>query len=575
MADAVQQPVVNAPIPPPPDFPVRWGDPADERLFWTLDLIHKPEPLPALSFVRMRDITLAGMNAAGRELDYPTYRVGCQINTYFYGADVPIAGTPEEVAEVERRSDEKVRAAVARFGATWVREWLPEVQQHLAAWAAFPLAEATAPQLLAHFDETVARARRIAVIHFSVNGALYSALSLFEELHGELFGDEDGFARYRLLQGFPNKTVEVGEVLWRLSRAALATPAVRAILAECPADGALAALAGEPAAADFLAALQRFLAEYGERGDKFDFSTPSWIEDPAPVFKSLQGYLSQPARDLAAERAALAVEREACLAATRQRLRGYPAPVRAEFEALLTAAQEATVISEDHNFWIDYRSSHQERLVVLECGRRLARAGVLARADDAFCLTYDELRDAIAALADPNTDARPVADPWRQRVAAQREAIAHFAAITPPRALGTRPSGPTAGGVRERGRLKMVGGPPPSSDDPGVLRGHAGSPGRARGPARVILSIADADRLRPGDILVTQATAPPWTPLFGTAAAVVTDAGGVLSHCAVVAREYGLPAVVGTGAATRLIRDGQLVEVDGDAGLVRLLDADV
>jgi pyruvate,water dikinase len=87
---------------------------------------------------------------------------------------------------------------------------------------------------------------------------------------------------------------------------------------------------------------------------------------------------------------------------------------------------------------------------------------------------------------------------------------------------------------------------------------------------QVVRSLAEANKLQPGDILVTETTAPPWTPLFGTAAAVVTDAGGILSHCAVVAREYGIPAVVGTGLATATLRDGQLVEVDGDAGVVHI-----
>jgi pyruvate,water dikinase len=91
--------------------------------------------------------------------------------------------------------------------------------------------------------------------------------------------------------------------------------------------------------------------------------------------------------------------------------------------------------------------------------------------------------------------------------------------------------------------------------------------------ARVIRSLAEAARLRPGEVLVAETTAPPWTPLFATAAAVVTDAGGILSHCAVVAREYGIPAVVGTGMASVLIHDGQEVEVDGDAGIVRVLAA--
>jgi pyruvate,water dikinase len=110
-----------------------------------------------------------------------------------------------------------------------------------------------------------------------------------------------------------------------------------------------------------------------------------------------------------------------------------------------------------------------------------------------------------------------------------------------------------------------------SSRDPGLLRGNAGSSGTVRGPAKVVRSLAEAGKLQPGDILVAETTAPPWTPLFATAAAVVTDVGGVLSHCAVVAREYRIPTVVGTGHATEIIQDGQVIEVNGDAGLVRIL----
>jgi pyruvate,water dikinase len=87
----------------------------------------------------------------------------------------------------------------------------------------------------------------------------------------------------------------------------------------------------------------------------------------------------------------------------------------------------------------------------------------------------------------------------------------------------------------------------------------------------VIHSLQEAADLKPGDILVTESTAPPWTPLFATAGGIVTDNGGILSHCAVVAREYRIPAVVGTGRATTMLRSGQLIEVDGDAGTVRVL----
>jgi pyruvate,water dikinase len=104
----------------------------------------------------------------------------------------------------------------------------------------------------------------------------------------------------------------------------------------------------------------------------------------------------------------------------------------------------------------------------------------------------------------------------------------------------------------------------------GIVKGAAGAPGVIRGTARVVLTLGEVDRLAPGEILVTYATAPPWTPLFAVAGGVVTDAGGVLSHCAVVAREYGIPAVVGTRKGTARIRDGMTITVDGSNGIVRL-----
>jgi phosphoenolpyruvate synthase/pyruvate phosphate dikinase len=117
----------------------------------------------------------------------------------------------------------------------------------------------------------------------------------------------------------------------------------------------------------------------------------------------------------------------------------------------------------------------------------------------------------------------------------------------------------------------VLGMPPAPATEPDVLRGIPASSGAERGPAKVLHSLAEAGKLQPGDILVAEATVPPWTPLFATAAAVVTDVGGVLSHGAIVAREYCIPAVVGAGIATKVIHDGQLVEVDGDAGTVRLI----
>ena len=117
---------------------------------------------------------------------------------------------------------------------------------------------------------------------------------------------------------------------------------------------------------------------------------------------------------------------------------------------------------------------------------------------------------------------------------------------------------------------KFFGAPPEKHPDPRIINGNAASAGQVAGTARVILSLDDAGRLSTGEILVCPATMPPWTPLFAIASGVVTDHGGILSHTAIVAREYQIPAVVGTKVGTSLIQDGQKITVDGTAGTVKM-----
>ncbi|HET8945020.1 MAG TPA: PEP-utilizing enzyme, partial [Dehalococcoidia bacterium] len=136
--------------------------------------------------------------------------------------------------------------------------------------------------------------------------------------------------------------------------------------------------------------------------------------------------------------------------------------------------------------------------------------------------------------------------------------------IVPPLKIG-------AGDVEADGpRDRFFGAIREPSFQAGVLTGIAASRGVARGIARVVRSLEEIERLGPGEILVTHATSPPWTPLFAVAGAVVTEAGGILSHCAVVAREYQIPAVVGARGALQKIEDGMLVTVDGTGGTVKI-----
>ncbi|MEA2248618.1 MAG: rifampicin phosphotransferase [Solirubrobacteraceae bacterium] len=323
-----------------------------------------------------------------------------------------------------------------------------------------------------------------------------------------------------------------------------------------------ARLEQSPAGRVFLAELTRHLARYGHRTADWGLSTPSFIEDPSPVLKVLKDYVTQPdGADPGRELERLAREREAAVAEARERLRGYPAPVVARFEEMLEAAQVGLVLTEDHGFYIDAYAVSLVRDVIAAIGRRLADAGVLDEREDVLMLTCDELREA--TLGARRIDARAL-------VAVRRAALALHAGVTPPPVLGTMPAWPPPDGPLMPLRAKSAAELEPSPD-PDVVRGASGSAGTATGVARVVGWLADAEALRPGDVLVAETTAPPWTPLFAVAAAVVTDTGGILSHSAVVAREYGIPAVVGAGTATSAIADGDVVEVDGDAGTVRIL----
>jgi phosphohistidine swiveling domain-containing protein len=361
--------------------------------------------------------------------------------------------------------------------------------------------------------------------------------------------------------------------LWDLSRAALTIPSVRQVLAECAAADVIPALEGSSAGRRFLADLRAYLNQYGQRFNVFSgFTEPSWIEDPTPAIECLKAYTTVPEARPEAEQAWLVAGREKAIAEARVRLAGYPQPVVMRFETLLKAAQSGTSIKEDSH-WAILPIFYQMRRLALEFGRRLAEVNVLETVDDVFYLTVDELLDAEAGQAlrarseEKSTDAA-----LRQRVHERKAQSEHFRHVTPPPMLGTRPAieppdgGPIFRAIRSE--MKADGG----SGDSQELKGEAGSPGIVRGTARVVHSLAEAGKLQAGDVLVTERTLPPWTPLFATAGAVVTDIGGILSHCAIVAREYHIPAVVGTGRGTKTFHDGQLLEVDGTAGVVRVLD---
>ncbi len=548
------------PIPLPPDFPVAWDRPEDAFSFWERETSHYPGQLLMLDGSLAAHAITPGFNAGCEMFSFPVRNRTLRFNTYAYQTFEPISHDPAELEALGKRAQELLGAAIGTQVERWEGERLPEIKELLARWRGFDLAGASDAELVAHFRDTLEWEERAWHIHFFTVFPVLISMSLFDDFYAELLGGDDPYASFRLLQGQDNMSLVTDRALYALSRKALTSDDVMGVLDSASARDVIEQLGSSENGRAFLADLDAYLEEYGRRTSMFlNVSVPSWIEDPTPLIAALQDAVKQPERDPSAELAALAEERERLTSEARERLAGFPEAVQGQFEFLLDAARQGTVMQEDHNFWIDTQVIYEVRRVVLALGRRLAANGGHESPEDVFHLRVEELGDLSADL---------------KSVVAERKAeLAAFSGVISPPVIGSLPPGPPPEDPVSRAVIKMFGGHPRESASPDVFYGMPGSPGVARGRVRVLRSLADGDALAHGEILVAETTAPPWTPLFARAGAIVTDAGGILSHCAVVAREYSIPAVVGTKQATLSLRDGQLVEVDGTNGSVRIIEA--
>jgi len=284
--------------------------------------------------------------------------------------------------------------------------------------------------------------------------------------------------------------------------------------------------------------VENWLRSFGHRETTSPalISSPTWAEAPGMLLDSLRGLAAQPAAAPGPPEAAASEERvhsRWLVAATQSQRR---------VAAAATAARTGIGFREDSHFHA-LRLRPVMRRALLEAGDRLARASVLAVQEDVFHLKLDELRN----VDDPFTLDQSERQRLAQLVADRKLARAEFgeAPLISPATL-------------HPGLLR------PSSD--ALVSGTPGGGGRATGPVRIIRDPSEFGLLRRGDVLVCPYTNPSWTPLFQLAAAVVADAGSFASHAAIVAREYGIPAVMGTGNGTSALADGQLVVVDGTRG---------
>ncbi len=533
-------------------FPVTWDKPDDEQYGWRWDQMHSPLPVTPLSadigpelgrgFARAADAT--GAPASG---------VSKRVHGYGFMRMVAYEDDQELRAEIRARD---LASRTDRILEIWNAEYRPEVEALTRSLRTLAEPGLTLTQLVDRLDQVHLVRRRQGELHMLVMGPATIAAHRFFEFCVAEFGDEGEALACELTQGFPNKSLESAQALWDVAQGAKELPEVAELLRTATPAEFLARLDGVRGGAEFRASLDTFLDVYGHRNESFsEFCFPTWREEPAFPLFIIRNYVDAPEdTSPAAMHARSAKQREVKTRETEARF-ASDADKLQQFRAWLAAAQQRTVLLEDHNFYIDQQGHVAVRVPCLAIGRRLVEQGTIQTADDVFYLREAEI--AGAAVNKSNLDTLVI------ERKAERE---RWMRVLPPATIG---SGTAAvNPLLER----FFGGEVEEPDDPTLIKGIPGSAGVIRGVARFIPTLSEIDRFSPGEILLTYATAPPWTPLFAVAAAIVTDVGGNLSHCAVVAREYGIPAVVGTKVATRRIRDGALITVDGSAGLIRIED---
>jgi phosphohistidine swiveling domain-containing protein len=323
--------------------------------------------------------------------------------------------------------------------------------------------------------------------------------------------------------------------------------------------------ASNPSPVSAVDAWREFCRRFAEHLNRFghvvydlDFAKNLAVDDPTPLLDMLKYFLAGKARSPYERQSVSATAREQAAQALLGRLGGLR---RRLFQWLLAWAHRYAPLREDALADVGL-GWPVVRCLMREVGRRLVTVQALLNRDDVFWLRLDEVDAAARAL-----DTKQSVPDYLRVVAERRVTWERERTVTPPVAL------PTKGGMRFLGIDFSHMAPArtgQAAED--TIKGQGASPGRVAGIARVIHGPGEFDQMRPGDILVAKITTPAWTPLFALAAGVVTDVGGPLSHGSIVAREYHVPAVLGTGVATERIRSGQRITVDGDRGVVKMDD---
>ena len=561
------------------EFPIEWED-GEKELFWIFDDLHCPNPLSPLFF---------DIGGWWLTCDHMFRRFGTpfacdwiakSIKGYLYTAAIPAdPSLHAEATEYNARYVPRVPRDPAypeKIGAylgwalphyaenflDWWRERLrPEIERNFAYLDGFDKESASLLELAVLLEDAIDIHDRHWKIHWMLNFAQFSSTVALNTTIAEVKGDVDPALGGRLQSSVEDRNWDSIEALWQMKGAIKGdeelTEAFRA--GETAADVIRRLESFERGQRFLVERIEPYQQEFGYRSIwSHEFAFPTWKERKEPIVEQIRGYLETD-YDYPKTLAAVRSDLEAAIG---ELMDDVPAGEgRDRLQAALDLSLGMNPLTPDHHFYIDQGTNARVRIVLVSIGRKLIEAGVLLDPEDIFFLHYNELRVLMA---------NPEAFDAGALVSERRDERERAFALRPPEWAGTATK--TAlefpynalWGFPE----KFYRAPAEATDE---VSGLAASPGVVEGPAKNVGSLDEFDQVKEGDVLVCQMTNPAWVVLFTKIAGLVTDAGGTVSHPAVVAREFGIPAVVGTSTATQRIKTGDRVRVNGSTGVVEIL----
>ncbi|MHC1558119.1 PEP-utilizing enzyme [Actinomycetospora sp. C-140] len=537
---------------------------ADEGRFWMRDSQHFAEGITPASMALLEDAQTWGTQYGAEIVGIPPTAgmVNRIAGVHVYLGQCPITSA----WQMGTRADRFGAFAAPRL-ADFEGYWAGYRAELEAAYAHFDALDVDAmdrTELHAALVDAIAFHRRAWGVHFEVMYLLAANYLALFGLATDLGLETGQIAQW--LAGEETSYLRTDAELWRLAGRARELGVAEA-LTEPTVEGVRAALATQANGSAWWAELEEFLAVWGQRTDETaTLDRPSWAEHPATPLGTIREFLTRPeGHDFAAARREVLAERDRLVAAARAAIADDGD--RARFDEVLASNRAANFVwwNEEHNFLIDRRIHLPLRRLTLAAADRLVADGRLDAREDVFFLFRHELLDELAGSGPSG---------WGDLVTARRDYYDHWSARggeLPP-VMGNVPDA-----VHDPIMTELFGLTPDyfatikAQQTTATLSGFAASRGTVVGTARVVRAAQDIDQVRDGDILVCGGTTTEWTPVFGLVSGCVTDTGGTLCHTAIIAREYGIPCVVGTGVATSTITTGDRVRIDGDRGVVEVL----